>query len=160
MAKAKGDDKTINLFGDHADLFPVHVPQTLIKALDLNKAIANAMSEAIQECGKSRALICFEMTEVLGYEDREMTVAQLNACTSEARETHNMSVPRLLAFTRVTGATWIWQMILEREGLTLMQGEEAKHAQASLARKQGMALLQKAKELEADAPLTVRRKRR
>lgn len=159
MTKARGDRDTQDMF-DGDRLFPVRAPETLPRALDFNRRLATAMSEAIRECGKTRAEIAAEMTEILGYEDSEVSVAQLNAYTSAARETHTISVVRTKAFIRATGCVWLWEIVLDGEGLTLLQGEEALHAQASFAEKQAAELIKKAKRLREGAPVQVSRRRR
>lgn len=159
MTKSRGDTQTLDLFSG-AELFPVLAPADLPKALDFNRRVAAAMSEAIRESGKTRALIAAEMTEILAYDEAEVTVFQLNTYTSAARETHNISLVRWKAFIRATGCLWLWKIALEGEGLTLLFGEEALHAQAGLAEKQGRALLEEAKRLRHTAPLVVTRKGR
>ncbi|HVY34345.1 MAG TPA: hypothetical protein VG960_07965 [Caulobacteraceae bacterium] len=155
MAKHKADQATADLF-DHQRLFPVKAPQTLARALDFNRRICSAMSEAIKDSGLTREAICHRMTEILGYEeDTVVTIAQLNAYTSAARETHTISLVRWVAFVRATGCLWLWEVVLHDEGLTLLQGEEALLAQATLAEKRGQELLAEAKRLRTAAPLKV-----
>ncbi len=137
-------------------MFPVRAPNDLPRALDFNRRVANAMSEAIRKCGKSRETIAVEMTQILGYEDTTVTVAQLNAYTSAARETHTISLVRWIAFVRATGVSWLWDVVLGDEGLTILEGAEARFAQAALLRKQGEELLRAADEALAAAPSTVR----
>ena len=160
MVKTRGDTKTTDLF-DVQELFPVHAPRTLPKALDFNRSVAMAMREAIKESGKTNDQVAAEMTELLAYEDdKEVTGAQLYAYTAASRETHTVSLVRFKAFVRATGCTWLWEIVLEGEGLTLLQGEEAKHAQASYARKMAGHYLAQAKQLEAEAPVEVRTPRK
>jgi len=138
-------------------VFEVRAPQALTRALDFNRRISLAMSEAIRECGKSREAICVEMTEILDYEaGKEMTVAQLNAYTSAARETHTISLVRFVAFVRVTGCMWLYDVMLRDEGLTILEGEEAHLARASLLQKRAEEMLAEAKIALAAAPSTVR----
>lgn len=148
---------------DQADLFdvreayPVLAPQELMRALDFNRTLANAMSLAIRQSGKPRELIAAIMTELLDYEDgNTVTVAMLNAYTSAARETHNISLTRFRAFVRATGATWLWAEILSEEGLTVLEGAEAHFARASILRKQGEELLAAAQAELSMAPAQVR----
>jgi hypothetical protein len=97
------------------------------------------------------------MTEILGYEDDNcVTLSMLNAYTSAARETHTISLVRFVAFVRVTGCTWLWDVVLHPEGLVVLQGEEALHAQASLLEKQGREMLEAAAAARNAAPATVR----
>jgi hypothetical protein len=155
MTKAKRDQRQRDLF-EVAEMVPVLAPRTLPRALDFNRQICMAMSEAIRECRKSREAIAAEMTQILGYEDSSITVAQLNAYTSAARETHTISLVRFVAFVRVTGCTWLWDVVLHPEGLVVLQGEEALHAQASLLEKQGRELLEAADVARRAAPSKVR----
>lgn len=138
-------------------VFEVRAPQQLTRALDFNQRIAMAMSEAIRECGKPRPEICAEMTGVLGYEDgKEMTVSQLNAYTACSRDTHTISLVRFVAFARVTGCTWLYDVMLHDEGLTILEGEEAHFARASILRKQAERLMAEADAALSAAPSTVR----
>jgi hypothetical protein len=160
MAKAgarKHPDQA-DLF-DVRDAFPVRAPAEVLKALDFNRRIAAAMSEAIRKCGKSREAIAAEMTLILGYDDSEITVAQLNAYTSAARETHTISLVRFLAFVRATGCVWLWDVVLHDEGLEILEGAEAHLARAALYRKQAEELLQAANAALAEAPSQVRVRR-
>jgi hypothetical protein len=158
MAKARGDQRTPDMF-DVSQLFPVAAPTSLPKALDFNRRICVAMSEAARECGKTIPVIAAEMTLLLGYEDSEVTTAQLYAYTAQSREKHTISLVRFKAFVRATGCLWLWDVMLEGEGLTLLQGGEALHAQASLAEKHGRELIAQAKALREAAPLHVHRPR-
>lgn len=160
MAKAKGDTTTRDLF-DVAQLFPVEAPRELVRAMDFNVGIACAMRQAIRESGLGNDGVAARMTTLLGYDDdRRITGAQLYAYTAGSRDTHNISLVRWKAFVRATGCLWLWDIVLDGEGLTLLQGEEAYHAQASLAEKQGRELLEQAKRLRQVAPITVTRRRR
>lgn len=147
---------------DQADLFeireayPVLEPQDLTRASDFNRQLANDMSAAIRQSGKTREEIADEMTRFLGYEENRITVAQLNAYTSAARETHTISVVRMRAFVRACNANWLWKRILADDGLTILEPGEAHFARAAILRKQGEQLLAAA-EAELDlAPITVR----
>jgi hypothetical protein len=155
MGKRARHPDQADLF-DVAEAYPVLAPRELTRALDFNRQLANAMALAIRQSGKARELIAAEMTEILGYEDSAVTVAQLNAYTSAARETHTISLVRFKAFVRATGVAWLWAEVLRDEGLTILEGDEARLARASMLRKQGEQLLAAA-EAELDlAPTTVR----
>lgn len=156
MSKSKRHPDQTDLF-EQVELFPVLAPTELPRAIDFNRWLAGAMSEAIRQSGRSREAICAEMTELLGYgDDREMTLAQLNAYTSAARDSHTISVVRFLTFVRATNAAWLWADLLKAEGLTVLQGTEAHLARAALYRKQGEELLARADAESAMAPTIVR----
>lgn len=155
MGRTRRSPDQQDLFEVH-ELFPVRAPATLPRALDFNRRLANAMAEAIRQCGKCRESIAEAMTRILGYEDGAVTVSMLNAYTSAARETHTISLVRFIAFVRATGCTWLWDEVLRDEGLTILQGPEALHAQASLLEKQGRELLERAEAARQAAPSIVR----
>lgn len=152
MARQRRDRDTPDLFS-HARLFPVETPRELPCALDFNARLAAAMARAIRDCGLDRYEIAGRMSAILGV---EVSKAMIDAYTSAARETHTISVVRLKAFIRATGQAWLWTVVLEGDGLTLLQGEEALLAQAALARKQAQALAEEARRLERLAPVQIK----
>lgn len=159
MAKHRHDRATADLF-DHVRLFPVETPRELENALDFNAKLAQAMSRACREAaeaGLDRFDIARRMSGILGV---EVTKGMIDAYTSQARESHTISLVRFKAFARATGCLWLWNVVLEGEGLTLLQGEEALLAQAALAEKRADALRAEARELKRRAPLEIKRSRR
>lgn len=156
MAKRNRDEQTLDLF-QHAQLFPVETPRELGSALDFNAKLAQAMSRALDEArdaGRDRHEVASRMSEILG---QDVSKGMIDAYTSQARETHTISAVRFKAFVRATGCLWLWSVYLDGEGLTLLMGEEALHAQASLAEKRAKALLEEARQLRARAPLEISR---
>lgn len=156
MAKRNRDEQTLDLF-QHAQLFPVETPRELGSALDFNAKLAQAMSRALDEAresGRDRHEVASRMSEILG---QDVSKNMVDAYTSQARETHTISAVRFKAFVRATGCLWLWGVYLDGEGLTLLMGEEALHAQASLAEKRAKALMEEARQLRARAPLEISR---
>jgi len=154
LAKDRRDEMTGDLFSVER-LFPVKATVDMPRALDMKRQVSRIMSQAMRECGKTAGVIAAEMSELLG-EDDIVTTAQLYAYTSEARVSHTISIVRWKAFVRATGCVWLWWELLHDEGLIVLQGEEALHAQASLAEKHGRDLLEQAKRLRAAAPMEIR----
>lgn len=152
MVKARGDTQTGDLFAT-GQYFPVRRPATLPRALDLKRAFATAMGEAVRASGKTVPVIAAEMSEILV--DDDVTTSQLYAYTSESRTSHTISIVRWIAFVRATGCDWLWDFILHNEGLIVLKGEEALHAEASLLERQGRDLIQRAKAAREAAPLEV-----
>ena len=146
------DPHTRDLF-EAETYFPVRAPVALPKALDFNRSIAGAMARARTESGKTNEQLAAEMTDLLGYQDAAVTPAQLYAYTAASRESHTISLVRFKAFVRATGCVWLWDVALADEGLTLLQGEEALHAQSNLMRRQGEELIARAKQLDRQAPV-------
>lgn len=157
MVKDRRDRSTSDLFA-HERLFPVETPGELASALDFNTRIAQAMSRACREAaeqGLDRYQIAQRMSETLGV---EVTKNMVDAYTSQSRETHTVSLVRFLAFARATGCQWLWNVVLQGEGLTLLQGEEALLAQAAHAEKRAKALMAEAKALKTRAPMEIKRR--
>jgi len=153
---AKRDNRQADLF-EVEELFPVRAPSALPRALDFNRLLSAAMSLAIKQSPKSRSEIAAEMTEILGYEaGGAVTESMVNAYTSQARETHTISLVRFLAFARATDASWLWHEVLKNEGLTVLEGKQAHYARAGLMRKQAEELMAQARAEEAAAPTEVR----
>ena len=152
MAKVKGDTHTGDLFST-GRYFPVRQPESLPHALDLKRAFATAMGEAVRASGKTVPVSAAEMSEILA--DDHVTAAQLYAYTSESRTSHTISIVRWIAFVRATRADWLWDFILRNEGMIVLKGEEALHAEASLLERQGRELLARAKSAREAAPLEV-----
>ncbi|MFN3858385.1 MAG: hypothetical protein ACK4RV_11625 [Caulobacter sp.] len=155
MSRRPRDPNTDDLFSAER-YFPVRAPEAMPRALDFNRQVAQAMARARTESGKSNEQLAAEMTDILGYQDSAVTPSQLYAYTAPSRETHTISLVRFKAFVRATGCLWLWDVVLADEGLTLLQGAEARHAQASLMRKQATELAARARELEAAAPIRFR----
>lgn len=148
------DDATLDLFS-HARLFPVETPRELGSALDFNTKLSLAMARALDDArdrGVDRFEIARRMSLFLG---QDISKGMIDAYTSQARETHTISAVRLKAFVHATGCTDLWATYHDGDGLTIMMGEEALHAQASLAEKRGRALMDEARRLRAKAPLHV-----
>ena len=156
MAKRNRDEQTLDLFS-HARLFPVETPREMGSALDFNGRISQAMARAIDEArdhGVDRYEIARRMSETLQV---DISKGMIDAYTSQARENHTISLVRFVAFARATGCPWLWNVVLKDEGLTILMGEEAFHAQASLAEKRAKALMEEARQLRARAPLEISR---
>lgn len=158
MAKDRRDRTTSDLF-DHARLFPVETPRELEKALDFNARVSQAIKRALDEAkanGIDRYAVAARMSEILGV---EVSKSMIDAYTSQARETHTISLVRWKALVRATGCIWLWNVALEGDGVTLLQGDEALLTQAALAEKRGRALIEEAKRLKGLAPFEITRQR-
>ncbi len=153
MGSRRAPDPNQGDLFETAEYFPVRTPNTLPRALDLKRAFATAMGEAIRSSGKTAPVIAAEMTEILV--DDDVTPAQLYAYTSEARTSHTISIVRWIAFVRATGADWLWDFILRNEGLIVLKGDEARLAEATLLELQAKQLLARAKEARDQAPAQV-----
>lgn len=145
MAKRGGDTRTADLFTDHP-LFPVRVPSDLPRAMDFRVRIAKAISKALKECPKSRAQIAAEASEILG---DTLSENMLNNYAAPSHDGHDISLTRFKAIARVTGQNWLWEVALEGEGLTLLEGKEAIYAQYGLAKRTEKEATDRRKALES-----------
>ncbi|WP_020185914.1 hypothetical protein [Methylopila sp. 73B] len=114
-----------DLFVQAADLFPVRRPETGPRAVDLSVRVKTAMGQALKECPDSATVVAARMTEISG---REITADALYTYTAPSKE-HDMGIVRFVAFVRATGATWLWDLLVEDDGLVVLEGREAKLAQ-------------------------------
>lgn len=120
MSKAK-DHRTPDLF--EVALRPSMRPGSLA---GLSTQIAHLMSAAVRECGLDRYEIAAQMSALLG---EDVSKSILDAYTSEARESHNVSAYRFLAFVLVTGSFERLDELVKLLGCRLLIGEEAQLAQ-------------------------------
>lgn len=148
------DQLPLDLF-PHERLYPVQVTKDLGSAMAFNARMALAMSRALDEAalnGLVRAEVAHRMSQILGI---EISKAMLDKYTSQAAETHTISLVRFVAFVRATGCTWLWKQVLAHEGLTILEGEEALLAQAALAQKKADHYRDEARRLKHAAPFQV-----
>lgn len=108
------------------ELFPVRRPVVNMRALDLSLRIKTAMSQALKECPDSAAIVAARISEMTG---RELSVDALYTYTAASKPEHDIGLTRFVAFVRATGAFWLWDLLVEDDGLMVLQGREAKLAQ-------------------------------
>ena len=99
MAKARGDDRTLDLL-DWESPVPVvrHRPE-MVRAQSLRGRLSRAVSVTLNECGRDRGEVAAEMGQLLG---APVPLNMLNAYASQARRTHAISLERLWALCSVT----------------------------------------------------------
>lgn len=130
-----------------ADLFPVRRAWAGRPPGDLSLRIKTAMGQALKECPDSAALIALRMTELTG---REITADALYAYTAPSKPEHDMGIVRFAAFVLATGATWLWDELVRDQGLTVLEGREAKLAEVGHLRQQKQILDKALKQAERD----------
>ncbi len=138
-------------------LFPVRTPKRDIECMDFSAKLKRAMSDALKECSYSREEVAARMGTILGLP--KFSKGMLDKYTSESSEGHQISLLRFKAFVKATGCNWLWQMVVEDDGLTLMEGEEARLAQVGLVKQQIREQQQLLKDLER-SPVELRKRRR
>lgn len=129
--EAAGAPTQGDLFG-HEDLFPVRWPRGAVRAVDQLR-IKTAMGVALKECPDSAVIVAARMSEMTG---REITADALYAFTAPSKTDHDIGITRFVAFVRATGAAWLWDVLVHDDGLTVMEGREARLAQLGLMRQE------------------------
>mgnify|MGYP001766505567 CR=1 FL=1 len=149
-----------DLFASAAELYPVRRPAERIRPVDLSLRIKNAMGEALKACPENAAIVAARMSEIIG---RPITVDALYAYTAPSKPDHEISLLRFVAFVRATGATWLWDLLVEDDGLVVMEGREAHLAQLGLYEQERRRIDEHIRELRQelkDRPVRVSTSRR
>lgn len=115
------------------------------------------MSRAIRECNYDRATIAALMARYLGLSS--ISRASLDAYTAESKVNHDISLIRFKAFVRATGANWLWDTIVSEDGMTVLEGDEARLAEIARLQQEQRALAAELKVLQAK-PVTIKRGRK
>lgn len=156
--KSRPDDHQGDLFSEQ--LFPVRRRSEGLDGLDLSLRIKTALGVALKEHHESAAVVAARMSGMLG---RQITEAALYSCTAPAKPEHDIGITRLIAFARVTNASWLWSVVLQDEGLTVLEGEEARFAQIGHLRQEKRRLEEQIGVLEREMkarPVQPRQRRR
>lgn len=153
--------KTI-IHADQCDLFreavyPSRQPTQRIECSDLIHKLARAMSRALKECPYTRQEVAGRMADALG--QASISASTLNAYTSEAKPDHQISLVRFVAFVRATEARWLWDLVVADEGLTMLEGDEARLAEIARVQQEVDLLKAHMRSLKA-RPVHVRRRAR
>ncbi|MDD7908534.1 hypothetical protein PUV47_01285 [Pseudovibrio exalbescens] len=160
-SRRPADERQFEMFGGDGQpvqqLFPVRTPKADIECMDFSSRLKRDMSLALKECSKSREEVAARMSAILGLP--KFSKAMLDKYTSESSEAHQISLLRFKAFVKATGCNWLWQRVVEDDGLTLMEGEEARLAQIGVLEQQIRESQQLLKDLKND-PVDLRRRRR
>ncbi|MEM9734216.1 MAG: hypothetical protein AAF903_12150 [Pseudomonadota bacterium] len=151
MARTQFHPDQGNLFDDA--VFPSRQASPVLDGDGMANKLARAMSRALRECGKSRGAVALEMGQVLGTDP--VPVSTLNSYTSESKADHQISVLRFRAFVRVTGAVWLWDLLVADEGLTVLDGDEARLAEIALHEQQIREIQSHVRKMRRQ-PVTVR----
>ncbi|MEP3977724.1 MAG: hypothetical protein ABJM25_01730 [Parvibaculum sp.] len=139
----------------HEPLFPVRAP---VDQLDLSRfraTLKRELARAIRECPHDRPTIAARMGQFLGLPS--ISKAVLDAYTAESKESHDISVVRFKAFVRATGATWLWDMAVAEEGLTLLVGDEARLAEIARLQQEQREIAAELRNLKS-VPVAIKRR--
>jgi hypothetical protein len=141
--------------------FPVRHAHA-VPGFDLSLRVKTALGRALKECQKSAAVIAAEMSEMLPPE-HGISADALYTYTAPSKAEHQISLIRFKAFVRATGAKWLWDFLVEDEGLVVVEGREAQLAELGAAKQELMQLEARVKGLcreLARAPVPLKRAKR
>lgn len=93
----------------------------------IDRVIAASVATGLRDDPRSRPEIAGAMSALL---DEEVTRFMLDAYASEARDGHNISAGRFLAFIAVTKRHDLFDHVVRRIGAALLVGEEIHTARA------------------------------
>ncbi|MDR6102760.1 hypothetical protein QE369_002957 [Agrobacterium larrymoorei] len=150
----KRDPSQLDFFVE--TVFPV---RSAVDRIDLDRfrsRLKREMSRAIRECTYDRATIAALMARYLGL--TSVSRASLDAYTAESKVNHDISLIRFKAFVRATGANWLWDTIVSEDGLTVLQGDEARLAEIARLQQEQRAISAELKVLQA-TPVVIKRGR-
>lgn len=156
MAK-RGDERMPDLF-DARDLYPVH-ERVAAPLGDFSLRMKTALGTALKECPESAAIVALRMSESL---NADITTDALYACTAPSKPEHQISLIRFVAFVRATGAYWLYDLLLEDEGFTVVEGEQAYLVQLGHLEHERQQIDGRIRELKRDLkgkPVDVQRRR-
>ena len=140
-----------------APLFPVRARAEQIDMARFRSKLKRAMAQAIRECPYDRPTIAARMAQYLGL--ASISKASLDAYTAESKEGHDISLIRFKAFVRATGAVWLWDMVVSEDGLTLLEGDEARLAEIARLQQEQREIAASIKSLRS-TPVAIKRRGR
>lgn len=143
----------------HQELFPVRRPTDTVRAVDLSLRIKTAMGRALKACPESADIVAAHIAELTG---QKLSGHTLYTFTAPSKADRQISMIEFVAFVRVTGALWLWDLLVEDDGLVVLQGSEAKLAQLGHLQQQKRQLDDQLRDLERslrEDPVTVSQRR-
>lgn len=122
----------------------------------LDQELRQALSRTLKAQPVSRYEVAAKMSEMLG---DEVSKNMLDAYTAESRETHQISVVRLVALILATKDYDLLAMIAEKVGCRLLIGEQAIGAEIGLIDQEIEELRARRNQLKRLSPVRVQRGR-
>lgn len=118
--------------------------------------LRQALSQSLKEQPLSRYEVAAKMSEMLG---DDISKNMLDAYTAESRETHQISVVRLVAMILATRDYDLLALVAEKVGCRLLVGEEAVAAEVGFIDQEIEELRARRAELKRLHPVQLRRGR-
>lgn len=138
-------------------LFPVRAATTTIDIDRFRGRLKRAMAQAIRECPHSREIIAARMAQYLAL--AQVSKTTLDSYTAESKLSHDISLLRFKAFVRATGAVWLWDLVVAEDGLTLLEGDEARLAEIARLQQEARGIQTELRALRS-TPIIIKRGRR
>lgn len=142
---SKGDPDQLGLFDDR--LYPERIEAQSVDLDRFRSEIKRAMSRAIRESGYDRHTIALRMAQYLGLPNLSKTT--LDAYTAESKDSHDISLLRFSAFVHATNAKWLFDVVVAKAGMTVLEGSEAKLAEIALLHQEKRQIDAKLRKLRA-----------
>ena len=79
---------------------------------------------------------CGDASRITELTGRDLSAATLYKYTQASDPEHQIKLVDFVAFIRATGQTWLWDVVVEDDGLVVLEGREAKLAQAGFLQQQ------------------------
>lgn len=143
----RGDPAQADLFPVAVAVYPVRRPIERVRPVDLSLRIKTALGQALKECPLSGAEVAAAMSEMLG---TPVTADTLYTYTAASKPDHQIPLLRFVAFVRATGAWWLWDLLVEDDGLVVMEGREARLAELGLLEQERAGLERRLKALRQE----------
>lgn len=86
-------------------------------------ALLREREKAPKECPLNAGEVAARMTTILG---AEVSADALYSYTAASKPDHQISLIRFVAFVRAVEAWWLWDLLVEDDGLIVMEGREAR----------------------------------
>lgn len=143
-----------------SDLFarPVFACREPAPAIDIGRfrsRLKRAMSAALR-AAQERGLDRHRIAETMAAMGAPVSKTMLDAYTSEARSTHDISVVRFKALARAADARHLWDVAVSDDGLTVLAGDEPRLAEIARLQQEQRAIAAELRRLTA-VPVTIRR---
>lgn len=155
MPKRKPNSSQFDLF--YEAVYPVRIEEPCIDTDKFSRDIARAVGRAMDVCPYDRFEIAKRMAKALGQDD--FSKATLDAYASESKDTHTISIVRLIALIKATEQLWLMDFIAEKVGGTALFGEEPMLAEQARLDQEIRTLQSKKKKLTAK-PIEIKRRNR
>jgi len=136
-----------DLFAGTTPVYPVRRPAERVRPLDLSLRIKTAMGQALKDCPLNAGEVAAKMGAILG---AEISADTLYTYTAASKPDHQISLVRFVAFVRATSAWWLYDLLVEDDGLIVMEGREARLAELGLLEQERQAIEKQIKVMKAE----------